>query len=442
MDRSSMRKVETTHDYEKRLAFKAKLASQLEETPLAELQAPQVHPLTFKEVWHPDLGYCFVASVDEDKNSLVLRVVNQDIEVDLVFSQAVSKLIPTDKAPEHVPIKPFVRESFKAPAKKERGSVSVTLPEAFKNWSFASKYHHLAYNQHLATQEVNDVFAVLDGKAPLFNSVLINWENPVPPEAAEPVVETIKEPTSHELVGQTVWHLDLGKCTVLSVDSKNIVLDFPDKGVLEMVLSLTQPRLSMTEIITLDHTSKYVSPAPKISKTVKEQPVKTLQVVLPPVFKTWDARKQYLYLSTERLLTPEEANDVVAIQEGKSPVSKTQFQIVWDENADQAKVEAANRRLEKLVKTPARVEAPVPEPVDLGVQRIVEEVEVIKKEIAAVKLSVTLPQAFKTWSPADQFIYLSRTKHLTSDEAHDVMAISDGKRPYYNKSQFEIMWSD
>lgn len=440
MDRSSFNRVESTHDKEKRLAFKAKLASKIDSAD--QVQTPEVfgdssYSPVGQNVWHPDFGLCQIHMIDEKNNSIVLRVHNQDRELDLVLSQVRSKLIPADQAPEHVPVKPLVREplakrvpAYTAPVH----GVFVTLPTVFNLWQRKDQFLFLTQNQKLTTTEAEDVFSVLSGKAPLFSEVKVEWVNPTPTDKRPELAgELIPEPNSPFMVGQKVWHLDLGAGTVLSVDSKNIVLELTNKEIVELVLSYAQPRLSLTETVTLDHASTYYA-APKVVKTVKADENVTHSVTLPQAFNSWDAKRQHMFLCSENHLTTDEAAEVLSRMAGNKPLTKLQFEITWDDSAYNATVEAASK---KAKKTPRPVVKPQPLMVGMA-GRSVEEVDVVEK-VAVTKLSLTLPEVFKTWSGADQYVFLSKTLSITPDDSQDIVSICRGMKPF-GSTQFEISW--
>lgn len=144
--------------------------------------------------------------------------------------------------------------------------------------------------------------------------------------------------------------------------------------------------------------------------------LKKIVVDLPSDFTGWTAIGQNIFLTRTKLLTPDEADDVFNIIHGRGVLNNTaEFEIVWTDPISSGSVEKSARR-------------------------IMEDEETVKKSSALKKLEVILPNDFKKWTASGQYVFLTRTKQLTSTEANDVMDILQGK-PVNSKIVYEVNWS-
>lgn len=322
-------------------------------------------------MWHSDLGVCTVSSVNEKANTIVLEVDSIG-QIDMVLSQVRSKLIPVDGSPEHVPVKPLIREPLapRVPQYKSRGEVSVVLPEVFKIWKKEQQFMYLTRNQKLSTEQANDVFSVLSNSNPLFHIVTLAWESEdetqskIIPGPSTPVELSQQIRQFSQWGNKRFWHPDFGECSVLSVDTKeNELVLHTSVGNMPFVLDVTLPKLAIMESTTgIEHAPKRL------------------------------ATRQQL---AARIENPEETQ--------AAPITIKGIEDPGEEKPEQ---------------------------------------EGVAKEGLIKKLSVSLPQEFNGWTASGQYVFLTRTQHLTSEEANDVMDILRDKKPFNNKIKYEITWSE
>lgn len=405
-------------------------------------------------VWHPDLGACRIASLNEATNSLSLDTPLNG-RVDMVLSQVHAKLREIDSVADHVPVKPLVREPLgqRFPQYKSRGDVKVSLPEVFNNWQRNQQFMFLTRSQHLTTEQANDVFSVLEDKKPLFHTVTVSWQSVeetqtnIIPGREDLSVKPELVVAASILDQEAVWHPDLGECTISSVDKvNNQLILMTSIGQIPCVLDVTVPTLAPIAL------NSGIKRAPKALRTSRvlaamEGPVKDrpkVSVSIPEAIVTWKAAEQFQFLTSSIHLTPEQANDIVASMQGTLRTSKHEYTIQWTDEIPEAekRVEVEKQLSAKadLPKVEQELPAP-PAPVDLGVQRVVEEVVEVKKTQILRKLEVNLPTDFNKWTASGQYVFLTRTKHLTSNEANDVLDVLHGK-PINSKIQYEIVWSE
>lgn len=392
-------------------------------------------------VWHPDLGNCTVLSVDENANKLTVNAANNTI--DLVLSQVRSILRPIETALDHVPMKPLIREKLAPQVSqyKSRGDVSVSIPEVFKSWQRNQQFMFLTRSQNLTTDQANDVFSVLDGNKPMFHSVVISWQTEEETQAN--IIPGLKKNLHGRLVkelpsilsNKNLWHPDFGACSVATVEGNNLVL-MTSVGQIPCVLDVTVPKLAVLDTTAkVEHAPKRLGTREFSPAAIKEvQPKNTL--ILPVVFNSWKIKEQYQYLTGNSHLTAEDANDFLA-------GSADKFDIQWTDSHPE--VEKRSEFKDQLLK---RVEAASVEPVisvapkaiDPGLRRVVEEVITSRKETIQ-KLSIELPKDFKSWTSSGQYVYLTRTRQLTFNEANDVMDVLSNKL-LKSKTQYEVIWTD
>lgn len=219
------------------------------------------------------------------------------------------------------------------------------------------------------------------------------------------------------------------------------------------------PRTDQFRIILKTPEVKAVEPKQKI---VKEIPV--VKVDLPTDFSTYRKKEQFSYLTRERALTTEQANDIIDIIDGKDPIGFSVYELSYSE----------------AVKFPNPMDAPKPKAAPISVTlphdfakrtRTIQEYDLVKsfnmsladaRDVLAVLngqkidrevtiavekapleaayileeypiLEVELPYNFATLRPQDQFIFLKTRKRLTEDQANDVLTTFKGGTPLYNK---------
>lgn len=287
-------------------------------------------------VWHPDLGACTVFSVDEGANLLTLDT-SLNGRVDLVLSQVRSSVREISSAPEHVPVKPLVSEPLARNSSQfvSRGDVSVVLPEVFKSWRKEQQFMFLTRNQHLTTDQANDVLAVLDGSNPLFHGVSVCWQNQ---EVGEALVSGVSVPSRVKVVPsvleqKNLWHPDFGACSVSSVnlDANELIL-LTSRGLVPFVLDVVVSSLAvLPEGSVVEHSPKrFIEAPPSKSSLGAEVPVvRVVSVSLPEEFKSWTASGQYVFLTRTRHLTGHEANDVMDVLSGKPINGSVRYDVVW-----------------------------------------------------------------------------------------------------------------
>lgn len=414
-------------------------------------------------VWHPDLGVCVVLSVDKKLNNLVLQT-SSNAMIDMVLSQVRSKLRVIETTPEHVPMKPLVREKLAPQVSqyKSRGDVLVSLPEVFKSWQRNQQFLFLTRSQSLTTEQANDVFAVLNGDKPMFHSVKVSWQTKEETEAnitpgskaLSTVIDGIKV-LPNILDNKNLWHPDFGACSVHSVDEKgNLLILQTSVGHVPFVMDATLPSLAVIIASAPEHSPKRLgsitSSVPQSLGTrvlvtsdtpVTERP--KVSINLPESFVTWRVLDQYQFLTVSRHLAPEQANAIIDLMTGKLHSSPTEYEIQWTDELPETnkRAEFKDQLLKRIEAASVVQELPAPPtPVDSGTKRFVTEKTVTKKE-SVLKVSVDLPFDFKNWTSSGQYVFLTRSRHLTFSEANDVMDTLGGKS-LTSTNQYEIHWHD
>lgn len=287
------------------------------------------------KVWHPDLGACTVFSVDESTNNLTLDTPLNG-RVDMVLSQVRTKLREIDTVPDHVPVKPLVREPLAKQVTQytSRGDVSVSIPEVFKSWGRNQQFMFLTRSQHLTTEQANDVFAVIEGKKPLFYEVTLSWVNPEMPVTLEPNEASDKPAKVKDYAifrQEKLWHPDFGECFVASADYEtNELILQTSVGQVPFVLDATVPKLSVLTA-SVEHAPKRLGTRVLATSETPVEDRPKVVVTLPEVFVTWKVSDQYIFLTKTSLLTPECANDVIDSVSGKLNHSDTEYEIIWSD---------------------------------------------------------------------------------------------------------------
>lgn len=402
-------------------------------------------------VWHPDLGVCTVLSVDEKKNNLSLST-STNAQIDMVLSQVRSKLCEIETSPEHVPVKPLVREELAKPVPvyMSRGEVSISIPEVFKQWQRNQQFMYLTRSQSLTTEQANDVFSVLDGNKPLFHSVTVAWQSqeetqaniiPGPTDALSTIIDGVKTLPS-TLQDKRLWHPDFGECSVASIDGNQLIL-LTSVGQVPCVMDVTVPKLAILTASAPEHAPKQLGTRVLVTSDTPVDERSLVKVTIPEAFVTWRTVDQYQYLTANRQLTPGQANDIIATMTGKLHTSSTEYEITWTNELPETnkRTEFKQQLLNRIEQASIEPVAPViSAPVDPGIHRIIEEVVVVKKETLLKKVAVDLPTDFKKWTASGQYVFLTRTRQLTSNEANDVMDVLQDK-PFNSKIEYEIIWS-
>lgn len=392
-------------------------------------------------VWHPDLGVCTVVSVDEKQNNLTLST--STAVIDMVLSQVRSKLRIIETAVEHVPMQPLVRDLLapQIPQYKSRGDVSIRLPAVFKTWQKNQQFMFLTRNQKLTTEQANDVFSVMDGNKPMFHTITIDWQSHEETQAdITPGPKPLSTSTDTIRIlpsifnNKNLWHPDFGECSVFSIEGNQLIL-MTSVGQVPCVLDATVPKLAV-----LDATAK-VEHAPKRlgakapTPTIKDEVQPRVPLILPNQFNSWKVLEQYQYLTGNRHLTPEDANAFLA-------GSADKFIIQWtNELPESSKRSEFKEQLLKRVEQASVEPTPpiTPVPVDSSSRRVIEEVNVVKKTVIK-KVPVDLPIDFKNWTASGQYVFLTRTKQFTFNEANDVLDILNGKSINSN-TEYIITWN-
>lgn len=401
-------------------------------------------------VWHPDLGSCTVLNIDEKTNRLTLKTT-ANAEIDMVLSQVRSKLRAIETTPEHVPLKPLIREPLakQVPQYTSRSDVSVSIPEVFKTWQRQQQFMFLTRTQKLTTEQANDVFSVLDGKKPLFHSV--NIVRPSEEElevynipgldANPPEVQATKP---NILENKRLWHPDFGECSVSSADvENNELILLTSVGLMPFVMDVTLPKMAVLTAAAPEHAPKQLGTRVLVTSDTPIANRPSIHVSIPEVFVTWRTLEQYQYLTTSLHLSPNDANNIIDVMTGKLHTSSTEYEIQWTNEPPEAnkRSEFKDQLLDKVEKASIEPVVPIaPAPVDSGIHRVIEEVAVVKKE-TILKVSVILPEDFKNWTSSGQYVFLTRSRQLTFNEANDVMDTLQGK-PLKSNSQYEVIWSD
>lgn len=138
------------------------------------------------------------------------------------------------------------------------------------------------------------------------------------PKAEAPAVEE----DSTIPVGRSVWHPNFGVGTIVyaSKEDNRIVLSFANHGKVGFILDQIMSKLSpVDEAADLQYVP--IRPVvateapPKIEKLIPE-----LNVELPVEFDRMVEKDMFVYLQKEKLLTIDQANDVVSALKGQPPL--------------------------------------------------------------------------------------------------------------------------
>lgn len=404
-------------------------------------------------VWHPDLGACTVVSVDEKKNSLTLRTTSDSV-IDMVLSQVRSKIREINTSPEHIPMQPLVREQLaqQVPQYKSRGDVSVSLPDVFKTWKKEQQFMFLTRSQSLTTEQANDVFSVIAGGTPMFHSVSVTWQSQEDIAAnftGGPDTRTELKgrvlPEHSILQNKNLWHPDFGECQVHSVDTEgNSLILQTSVGHVPFVMDAVLSSLAVLTASAPEHAPKRLAPTRVLVTSdtpVSERP--KIVVDLPEVFVTWRAVDQYQFLTVSRHLIPEHANDIMASVAGTLHSSPTEYEIQWTDELPESnkRSDFKDQLLKRIEAASVEQELPAPPaPVDPGTRRFIEKVDISKK-VSIFKVSVDLPTDFKSWTSSGQYVFLTRSRQLTFNEANDVMDTLQGKT-LKTSTKYELNWND
>ena len=219
------------------------------------------------------------------------------------------------------------------------------------------------------------------------------------------------------------------------------------------------PRTDQFRIILRSPEVKAEEPKQKI---VKEIPV--VKVDLPADFSTYRKKEQFSYLTRERALSTEQANDIIDIIDGKDPIGFSVYEISYSESVkfpnplDAVKPKAApisvtlphdfvsrTRTVQEydLVKTFKMSLADARDVLAVfNGKQIDREVTIVMEKAPEVKaapvaqlpvIEVALPYNFATLRPQDQFMFLKTRKRLTEDQANDVLITFKGGTPLYSE---------
>lgn len=199
-----------------------------------------------------------------------------------------------------------------------------------------------------------------------------------------------------------------------------------------------------------------------VSKPVRQTPV--VKVDLPTDFAEYRKKEQYAYLTKERAMAPEQANDIIDILEGRDAIGHAVYELSYSEAVqfpnpiDAVKAPPApitvtlaydfpyrNRASQEMTLTrdyglslvEARdvLKAMDSQPVDRVVNLTIQPPPVVApKPIAELpEIEVELPHNFAGFRPQDQYMYLKMQQKLTEDQANDVLSVFRGGTPFYNK---------
>lgn len=201
---------------------------------------------------------------------------------------------------------------------------------------------------------------------------------------------------------------------------------------------------------------------------VQSNPItQTIHIELPHDFKAYPDREKFLFLTRERALSAEKANDLVFVLNGEPPINPhIEYSITFSERV------AEGGFVEKELLTPIDIVLPhgfnglkrvyqetmltseydlsILEAFDVlsaikGEQPLYYDREIIIKYEEPVveekaqevgefpELTVTLPDLFKSLRPQEQYLYLKSELRLTGDQANDVISVFRGNSPIYSK---------
>lgn len=324
MDRSSMRVVQTD-DHEKRLAFKEKLAAKLDSPEQVTIE-PTPEPAFVsvgQQVSYPGLGNGTVSFVGG--NELVIQFTTGPIPMDLSLAKRFLSILPEAKADKwndafigdvierpvldrpDVAFRPVVeqpiREAFPEPKPVEFVPVKEAKRDIFEGASFGDEF-------------INRV--------PVTVGKVVSR-----PKVEQPTPEPIVIPSFQG--GENVWHPDLGLCRIHSVDEKAnlITLRVHNQDLeVELVLSHAKSKLQLADQAP-EHVPVKAVKREQVRIDSKPAP-RDVSVVLPPEFNSWSLASKYHFLAHNQHLTAEEANDVFAVLDGKSPLLH-KVEINWAE---------------------------------------------------------------------------------------------------------------
>ena len=480
MIRSSMQRVETTFDKEKRLAFKESLANRIDAEPEAVL--PSVHPLLGKLVRHPSLGAGKVVEVDKNRNLLALDIDGSYFE--FVLSQVESKLVEVDNVKyglepanlsslvEEIPTPLSLSERSRdkderlvtredLPIKEDNSSPLPVLPLVGQKIRHASlgigTVIEINKNRNLIALEIDgnvfefglsQVFSKLSDPdsvdstmaknetlidtvpAPfsLSEKSRVHEERLIPRESLPVKPEPTTKLTANALMGKEVIHPSLGRGTVVEVDELKNTLTLAVNNVnYEFVLSQMYSKLLP------------VTDESKVGST------ETLTELLPVPLSLTERARQKDERLVPRQQTPVRSEPEV---QSESLVGKR----VWHPNLGDCQVLNLDKNIITLSTGDTSVEMvfsqvqskliPIDEaPEHVGYRHPVPEKQAITKVSSNPEaISVLLPPIFKSLRTTDQYAFLTKDKKVTPEDAGDIIAAFKGDTPKFKT--VTILWDE
>lgn len=278
MDRSALRFVQTD-DASKRLEFKDRLASRVQSPRTDTVDSP-VKDEWFKvgdRVTYPGLGEGIITELNEGRNELILSFDDRD-PVTLVFTQAKSWLSHLSQTNE------FSDDCF-------IGDVIDREP-------------------------LNRPDTAVHERVKSFKELPLTSGGMARPEPLQ--------------VNDRVWHPDFGQGEVVSLDKKEIVIEFGDLGSIPFSVEAIRSNL---RVLSPDEDFREARikqiPVRKEHKVIepKSREVPELTVSLPEEFYGWRLHDQVGYLKLEKKFTIEQSNDIISVLNGKSPLN---FKVILD----------------------------------------------------------------------------------------------------------------
>lgn len=412
-------------------------------------------------VWHPDFGACTISLIDQKSNAIVLDFATFG-KLDMVLSQVKSKLVPIrSSAPTHAGKRLGSQNRVKPLPVETASQRSISLPRVFSSWKPIEQFSYLTRDKHLTTEEANGFVAALSGRfdTPLAFEIvweeipdkdkrLVHKKNLLQKIEAASVLKPLKETVQRDVSPQALTEL-----VSLSVTLPAIFTSLQPSGQYTFLTNtkhLTPEEAN--DIIALhggqlprNSTAKFellwdekvgaseagvarVTKAPEIKAPEPVAPRQ--QIDLPLVFKTWKPVEQFAYLTKNKHLPSAAANSVI---DGFTLGAPCDYDISWGELPEAEKRSAYKQNLLKKVEA-SSIPKPFKEPVkrDVTPQALTE----------LVSLAVTLPSVFGTLRPSGQYTFLTNTKHLTPEEANDVIAVHAGNLPRNTKATFELLWDE
>lgn len=318
-----------TDDQKTRLEFKSKIAKKVEQAlaPKEPEVSPEIEPtMVIVPANFHTVSKVTLYGILTHERGLSPEDANEVIEI-LGGKKSKAFTLILEGIAEEEPVQEEPQLEIK--------QLAVELPYNFKSLNVSQKFLWLSKESHLGLsfEEANDIIDLLDGKPTLSNTEFhITFSDPPlplpdpvppfpdpephPPEPIDPFPgpgpEPVKLPDEHESMSEeelfnTLTHNPEFTCSSeMAIQAIEYYFGRSDKVVSLQTLSgeLVEPR--KVEESTIE--------------TPKPKPYTRITVEVPEGFSDLRVGQQYIFLTRTLQLSPEFANDVIALLGGKSPL--------------------------------------------------------------------------------------------------------------------------